>query len=110
MVAVVFRFGRRRRDALVQLKTQNLKHTGSRRDFRAKGGRRWKTQNRLLMKDVYQRVVSTKSDDPKPADIRKTTGTMCGEDIKYFPAWRKLQSEGRLANSKAAKAFELIQP
>ena len=60
------------------------------------------------MKDVYSRVVTTKSARHVAADIRNIAATMCGEDIKCFPAWRKLLSEGHLASSKAAKSFELI--
>ena len=62
------------------------------------------------MKDVVARVAATKSEPPVPADIIKTAATMCGEEIKYFPAWRKLQREGHLAMSKSAKSFQLIQP
>ena len=111
-VGCVFRlrFRCRERDNTIQLKTYHLQHTGTRRGPRAKGGRRWKKRTRGLMKDVVARVLATKSEPPVPADIIKTAATMCGEDIKYFPAWRKLQKEGHLSRSKAAKAFQLIPP
>lgn len=104
------KFGRRRRDSLIVLKTSNTKHMGPRRGLRAKGGRRWKKRNRVLMKNVYGRVITTKSDPPQAADMIKTAATMLGEDIKYFPAYRKLRSENFASTVAATKAFELISP
>lgn len=62
------------------------------------------------MRDVYHRVVTTKSDPAIPCDMIKSAATMLGEDICYFPAWRKLQAEGHRSIAASAKAFQLLRP
>ena len=104
----VLKFGWPQRDSLFV--SSNRKHMGTCRATRAKGGRCWKKRNRMVIKDVYGRVITTKSNPPQPTDMVNTAGTMLGEDISYFAAYQKLKAERCTSAAAASKAFQLIRP
>ena len=62
------------------------------------------------MKNIYERVITTKSDPPTAADIMKTAGTILGEQVSYFSAYRKLKSERFESRKSASLAFQLLGP
>ena len=87
--------GKRRGDGMFSVKRIEARHSGERRDARARDGRMWKQRRSGKLDSMIVQVVRTKKEKPTPADVVKTAATQLGEVIPYMTAYRALYSESR---------------
>ena len=102
--------GRRRGDGMFSVKRLDRKHSGERRDARAKDGRMWKERRCGKLDNMIVQVIRTKKEKPTPADVVKTAATEHGQVIPYMTAYRALHSESKEQKYMQRKNFELIIP
>ena len=102
------KFGSRRRDGMVVLKSYENKHFVSFQSLVAADGRRWKQRRYGKYEDEYQSIARRKAGTVQAADLVKTVQNQKGEDIPYHSAWRVVQQEKKMDYVRVRKSFQMI--
>jgi len=102
------KFGSRRRDGAIVLKSYNARHYGDVRALKAADGRKWKGRHARKYDEEYNQISTRKAGPVLSADLVKTIQNQRGIDISYNSSWRLIQQKKMVNKSQVQKTFQMI--
>jgi hypothetical protein len=86
-----------------------LRHTKVRRPSRAIDGRQWKQRRAGKFQEYVEEAAKTKVGLPTAGDVVKT-GSLKGDPIPYFAAYRAVCQGSRMSKHRAIEGYQQMIP